>query len=114
MEGFLGLDSSFGVAVECQMRANGGQGSRNKVAWVERGGVRTSQPETICMTCAQSTGLPPVLNLLPDGTTCRACADRVLDAQPGIFHAVWSEPVPQLPAPEFSLVKGGHSSKPTA
>ena len=113
-EGFFCLDSGLGGIWECQNRASGGQHSRNRGSWVERGGVRTSQPETICITCAQSTGQSPVLNLMPDGTRCRACADRVLDAQPGIFHAVWSEPAPQLPAPEFTLVKSVKSSKPSA
>jgi hypothetical protein len=66
------------------------------------------------MHCAQGIGNPPVLNSLPSGKPCRACADRVLDAQPGIFHAAWAEPLPKMPSAQLALVKGEEATKPSA
>jgi hypothetical protein len=43
------------------------------------------------------------MNTLPDGRNCQMCSDRVLAAQPGIFHERWEETVedeaPILPGP---------------
>jgi DNA-directed RNA polymerase subunit RPC12/RpoP len=46
----------------------------------------------VCFECGQPVGDPPELHTLPDGRNCRRCADRVLAAQPGIFHQPWDAP----------------------
>jgi hypothetical protein len=81
---------------------------------VEKEGVKASHFEAICMRCAKGIGNPPVLNRLPSGKPCKACADRVLDAQPGIFHAPWAEPAPKMPSASLALVKGEGWNKPSA
>lgn len=49
--------------------------------------------EIVCFHCGQSVGDPPRLNEMPDGEPCRACADRLLDALPPIFHTPIVAPV---------------------
>jgi len=39
-------------------------------------------PATLCFTCGQPAGDPPVLNSLSDGRRCPTCRDRVLEALP--------------------------------
>ena len=38
--------------------------------------------ETLCFECGQVVGDPPVLNRHEDGSSCRCCAERVLDSIP--------------------------------
>lgn len=35
-----------------------------------------------CIACGNAVGDPPQLNDLPDGTPCRACRNRALEAVP--------------------------------
>lgn len=41
----------------------------------------------VCIQCGHQVQDPPVLNLDASGRNCRTCADRVLDAQPGLMPA---------------------------
>ncbi len=41
----------------------------------------------VCIQCGHSVGDPPVLNGLPDGGNCPACAKRLLETLPPIFHS---------------------------
>lgn len=52
--------------------------------------------ETRCIQCGHPVGDPPRLNALPDGTPCRQCGDRLLDALPAALPA---DPRPQ-PGPQ--------------
>ena len=40
---------------------------------------------TLCFTCGLVIGDPPRLNQLPEGRTCPACRDRVLDSLPSLL-----------------------------
>ena len=42
----------------------------------------TEPRPTVCITCGEPAGDPPVLNRLEDGTPCPTCADRVLEGLP--------------------------------
>lgn len=42
--------------------------------------------DVVCFKCGQSVGEPPRLNRLDGGGTCLACAERLLDMLPSIFH----------------------------
>lgn len=46
-----------------------------------------SDHEIVCFHCGQAVGDPPRLNLVTDQEPCRACAERMLETLPGIFHA---------------------------
>ncbi len=57
--------------------------------------------DVVCFHCGQSVGDPPVLNLIEDEEPCPACAERLLEALPGIFHSPFEtvgeiEPVDQV------------------
>lgn len=41
----------------------------------------------VCIQCGHPVGDPPVLNKLPEGGNCPACAERLLETLPPIFHA---------------------------
>lgn len=41
----------------------------------------------VCIQCGHSVGDPPVLNVLPEGGNCPACAERLLETLPPIFHS---------------------------
>lgn len=47
------------------------------------------QPSTeiVCFQCGQAVSDPPRWNHLPSGEPCRACAERLLDSLPPIFHS---------------------------
>ena len=53
----------------------------------------------VCFQCGRSVGEPPVLNELPDGGNCPACAERLLESLPPIFP-VPSPGFPGAPVPE--------------
>lgn len=58
---------------------------------------RRPRPDIVCFRCGRPVGDPPVLNPLGDGEgTCPACAERLLESLPPIFHA----PMPFAVAPE--------------
>ena len=40
-----------------------------------------------CFRCGRPVGEPPAINELPDGRPCPACAERLLESLPPIFHA---------------------------
>ena len=42
--------------------------------------------DVVCFQCGQSVGEPPRLNRLDEGGSCPACAERLLDMLPSIFH----------------------------
>lgn len=46
-----------------------------------------SEHEIVCFHCGQSVGDPPHLNRIGGQEPCRACAERMLETLPGIFHA---------------------------
>lgn len=54
------------------------------------------------MECSHLLVGPPALRSTPEGVPCRACADRLLDAVPGIFHTPWPTSRNQAPV----LVEG--------
>ena len=41
----------------------------------------------VCIQCGHSVGDPPVLNVMPEGGNCPACAERLLETLPPIFHS---------------------------
>ena len=47
-----------------------------------------TQAKTRCIECGGSVGS---LNEDEDGTPCPACAERLLETLPGIFHQPWTE-----------------------
>ncbi len=49
-------------------------------------GMRQSH-EVVCFSCGQPVGDPPRLNTTPGGDNCPACAERLLESLPGVFHA---------------------------
>lgn len=49
--------------------------------------------DVVCFQCGQSVGDPPRLNRLDEGGSCRACAERLLDMLPSIFHTPLEEPM---------------------
>ena len=78
---------------------------------------------TFCMECGHALMGPPRLREKEDGTSCATCADRLLDAAPGIFHTPWptsrnagATPSAQAAAPEPAgvLLRGPWSSGPSA
>lgn len=80
---------------------------------------------TFCMECSHLLVGPPVLRSTPEGGSCRACADRLLDAVPGIFHTAWPTSRNQAPAtaedpqsarePAGALLRGPwHGASPSA
>lgn len=38
-----------------------------------------------CLGCSQPIQGPSVINRMTDGTSCKICVDRVLDAQPSLL-----------------------------
>ncbi len=38
-----------------------------------------------CLGCSQPIQGPTVINRMPNGTSCKSCVDRVLDAQPSLL-----------------------------
>jgi hypothetical protein len=62
-----------------------------------------SAHEVVCFHCGQGVGDPPRLNLI-DGEPCTACAERLLETLPGVFHTPF-EPVGS--EEEVSAVEGG-------
>lgn len=42
--------------------------------------------DVVCFQCGQSVGEPPRLNRMDGGGSCPACAERLLDMLPSIFH----------------------------
>ena len=40
---------------------------------------------SVCMPCGSTVEEPPILNLLPDGTPCPTCAQRLLDSLPPVL-----------------------------
>ncbi|MBI5365316.1 MAG: hypothetical protein HZA53_19220 [Planctomycetes bacterium] len=48
---------------------------------------------TLCFTCGLATSEPPRLNQLPNGSTCPACRDRLLDALPALLPG---RPMPEM------------------
>lgn len=59
--------------------------------------MRAPSP-TLCFTCGLVLSEPPRLNVLPNGSTCPACRDRLLDSLPPPLP---SRPVLDvLPTPE--------------
>lgn len=44
-----------------------------------------SPKPTLCFTCGQEVGEPPRLNKLPEGRSCPACRDRLLDSLPSLL-----------------------------
>jgi len=64
-----------------------------------------SEHEIVCFHCGQSVGDPPRLNRVGDDEPCRACAERMLESLPGIFHAPFEVVVEgQDAAPEAARV----------
>lgn len=55
----------------------------------------------VCIQCGRSVGDPPVLNELPEGGNCPACAERLLETLPPIFHVPFDTPA-AAPVPEES------------
>ncbi len=53
----------------------------------------------VCIQCGHSVGDPPVLNELPDGGNCPACAERLLETLPPIFSSPVDAPE-GAPVPE--------------
>lgn len=47
--------------------------------------------DPLCINCGQPTGPGPRLNQLPDGHTCPACRDRLLDSLPPVLPSVTAE-----------------------
>ena len=47
-----------------------------------------------CFHCGNPVGDPPRLNELEEGDNCPACAERLLETLPPIFHTSWEEPHP--------------------
>ena len=41
--------------------------------------------DSICFSCGQGAGDPPVLNRLESGEVCKVCGDRFLDALPPLL-----------------------------
>lgn len=52
--------------------------------------MATPKP-TLCFTCGQEVGEPPRLNKLPEGPTCPACRDRLLDCLPSLLPSSTSD-----------------------
>jgi hypothetical protein len=46
----------------------------------------------VCIQCGHSVGDPPVLNEMPEGGNCPACAERLLETLPPIFHSPFEAP----------------------
>jgi hypothetical protein len=47
--------------------------------------------DPLCIACGRPTGPEPRLNQLPDGRTCPACRDRLLDTLPPVLPSVMAE-----------------------
>ena len=45
-----------------------------------------------CFHCGNPVGDPPTLNELGEGGNCPACAERLLETLPPIFHEPWVSP----------------------
>lgn len=56
----------------------------------------------VCFQCGCTVEDPPVLNQDAQGRNCRPCADRVLDAQPGLLP----EDLQAALKPNLVLLKG--------
>lgn len=59
--------------------------------------------EIVCFQCGHSIGSPEKLNYMPDGEPCKACADRLLELAPPIFHAPITPNSPVQPRTEKVL-----------
>ena len=46
-----------------------------------------SGSDVVCIRCGLPIGDPPRINRLSDGEPCGACAERLLETLPPIFHA---------------------------
>lgn len=55
----------------------------------------------VCFQCGCTVEDPPVLNQDARGKNCRPCADRVLDAQPGLLP----EDIQEALKPNLTLLK---------
>ncbi len=51
-----------------------------------------AENEVVCIQCGQPIGDPPRLNLLAEEEPCPACAERLLESLPGIFHTPYESP----------------------
>lgn len=78
---------------------------------------------TFCMECGHALVGPPRLREKEDGASCATCADRLLDAAPGIFHTPWptsrnvgAAPSAQAASPEpaGALLRGPWGPGPSA
>jgi len=47
--------------------------------------------DPLCIACGRPTGPEPRLNQLPDGRTCPACRDRLLDTLPPVLPSALAE-----------------------
>jgi hypothetical protein len=47
--------------------------------------------DPVCIACGRPTGPGPRLNQLPDGRTCPACRDRLLDTLPPVLPSALAE-----------------------
>lgn len=65
-----------------------------------------SEPtQIVCIQCNQEVLDPPVLNQDAQGRNCRVCADRVLEAQPGLLPVDPDSLRGPKPAPRLVLVR---------
>ena len=51
--------------------------------------------DTRTTRCIECGGLVDSLNEDEHGASCPACADRLLETLPGVFHRPWMEPWPR-------------------
>jgi len=56
---------------------------------VDAGGMRPQETTNVkCLGCGQVVLGPTVINRLPNGSSCRQCVERVLDAQPSLLKSL--------------------------
>ncbi len=47
--------------------------------------MKNPENNVICLGCSQPVLGSTVINRMPDGTSCKICVERVLDAQPSLL-----------------------------
>lgn len=74
----------------------------------------SSSNETVCFTCKQSIGEPPVLNEIREDEVCPACARRVLDSLPPALPGLGSQPLRRSERTTAALEEGPEFDLPGA
>jgi len=62
--------------------------------------------DVVCFHCGQPIGHPPVIHTV-GGRPCPACAERLLESLPGVFHTPFAAVAAVAEVPESVRVEPG-------